>query len=99
MAYLDDASLAQHRGFRDRVLVATMRTAVAVAAKAPSNDASYDAIRASLATNVLNDPLGNVERFAWAVITEPTIASSGLATTDGDLDAELAAIWDAIAGV
>lgn len=100
MTYLDNAAVAQHRVFRDRVLVATVRTAVAVAAEAPSAppDATRDALRAALATNVLADPLGHVERFSWAVITNPSVAASGLAATDSDLEFVLATIWDAVAG-
>lgn len=98
MTFLDDAALAQHKVFRDRVLVATVRTAVAVSAEAPTADAAHDAMRSALATNVLNNPLGHVERFAWAVITNPSVAASGLAATDSDLEYVLTTIWDAVAG-
>jgi hypothetical protein len=95
----DAAALAEHSGFRSRVRVAALRAAVAVASEASSGDAGTDGIRATLATNVLNDPEGYTPRFAWAVVTNPTVADAGLSASDGDLEFVVASVWNALAGV
>ena len=97
--YLDRAQLARHPGYRDRVQVAMVVTAVNVASEGPSGDDRKDSLRAALATNVLNDPNGYVERFTWAVLSNPVIADSGLSTSDSDLEYTMSTVWDALAGV
>lgn len=96
---LDSAALARHEGFRDRVTVAMLKTAVAVAAEAPSGDARTDQLRADLATNTLNDPLGYTERFTWGVVTNATVADAGLKAPDGDIEYVVVSIWNHVAGV
>lgn len=97
--YLDRAALAKHEGFRDRVRIAMLITAVNVAAEAPSGDQRKDDLRAALATNVLADPVAYTERFSWAAVTNPTVADGGLNSPDGDLEFVMASLWDGIAGV
>lgn len=96
MSLIDQAQLARHTGFRDRVLVCAVQAAVQVAAEAESGDARKDSLRATLATNVLNDPLGHVERFAWAVAQASAI---NYESPDGDLQWTVNSLWDGLAGV
>jgi hypothetical protein len=96
MSLLDQAQLAQHAGFRDRVLVAAVKAASAVAAEAPSGDARTDSLRSTLATNVLNDPQGHVERFAWAVVQNAAVTFDSV---DGDIEFTVNSLWDGMAGV
>lgn len=98
-SYLDRAQLATHAGFRSRVQVAMLITAANVASEAASGDTRKDSLRAALATNVLNDPDGYAIRFAWATVTNPTVAEGGLNAPDGDLEFVIASLWDGIAGV
>jgi hypothetical protein len=95
----DAAALARHTVFRDRVRVAALRAAVNIASEAPSGDANRDGLRSTLATNVLADPDGYTDRFAWATITNATVADAGLAAPDGDIEFVVASVWDALAGV
>ena len=97
--YLDRANLAKHEGFRDRVRIAMLITAVNVSSEAPSGDQRKDSLRETLATNVLADPIAYTERFAWAAVTNPTVAEGGLTSPDGDLEFVMASLWDGIAGV
>lgn len=96
MSLLDQAQLAQHEGFRDRVLICAVQAAVNVAAEAPSGDTRKDNLRATLATNVMNDPLGHVDRFAWATAQNAAIS---YASTDSDMQWTVNSLWDGMAGV
>lgn len=96
MSFLDSAQLAQFKGFQDRVQVAAVKAAVAVAAEAPSGDQRTDSLRATLATNVLNDPDGYAARFAWAVVQNAAITFD---SNDGDIEFTVNSVWDHMAGV
>lgn len=96
MSLLDSAQLARHPGFRDRVLSATMLAAVQVAAEAPSGDTRKDNLRATLATNVLNDPMGYVDRMTYAVVANPAVTFEA---SDNDIQFSVNSVWDAVAGV
>lgn len=99
MTYADRADLATHQGFRERVKVAMLVTAFNVSSEASTGDARTDSLRGNLATNILNDPEGYTDRFAWGIITNPTVAASGLSAPDGDLEFVVTTLWDAMAGV
>lgn len=96
MALIDQAQLARHAGFRDRVLICAVQAAVNVAAEADSGDARKDSLRATLATNVMNDPLGHVDRFAWSAAQNAAISYN---SPDGDLQWTINSLWDGMAGV
>ncbi|MFF1820378.1 hypothetical protein ACFVWG_23940 [Kribbella sp. NPDC058245] len=96
MTLLDQGQLAHLQGFRDRVLVAAMQAAVAVASEPSSGDSRKDNLRATLATNVLNDPLGHVDRFAWAVVQNTAV---NFISADGDIQYTVNSLWDGMAGV
>jgi hypothetical protein len=93
---IEQAQLARHAGFRDRVLICAVQAAVNVAAEAPSGDQRKDSLRATLATNVMNDPLGHVDRFAWATAQNAAITYE---SADGDLQWTVNSLWDGMAGV
>lgn len=99
MSYADRAALAAHPGFRDRVRVAAVVTAVNVAAETPNADQRVASLRKTLATNTLGDPIGATDKFTWAVLTNATVGANGLAATDGDLEFTVSSIWNALAGV
>jgi hypothetical protein len=96
MALLDQAQLARHEAFRDRVLIAALNTAVAVGTEASSGDARKDSLRKTLATNVLNDPAGYVNRFSFAAAADPAIS---FGSTDNAIVTKVSALWNNIAGV
>lgn len=96
MSLLDQAQLAQYEGFRDRVLLAAVQAAVNVASEAPSGDSRKDSLRATLATNVLNDPEGYRDRFAWGVAQNVAVTFT---SNDGDIQFTVNSLWDGIAGV
>lgn len=96
MALSDQAQLARFDGFRDRVLVAAVQAAGDVASEEPSGDQRKDDLRKTLATNVLNDPDGHLDRFAWAVARNVAIT---FASTDSDIQFTVNSLWDGMAGV
>jgi len=96
MSLLDQAQLARFDGFRDRVLVAAVQAAADVASEASSGDTRKDSLRATLATNVLNDPMGHLDRFAWAVARNVAIT---FASSDSDIQYTVNSMWDGMAGV
>lgn len=95
----DRSSLAQHPGFRDRVTARAILTAIYVSTEASSGDSRKDSLRKSLATNVLNDPKGYTERFAWAAVSNDEVATAGTASLDSDLEYVTSFVWDQMAGV
>lgn len=96
MALADQAQLARFPVFRDRVLLAAVQAARDVAAEAPGDDPRRDDLRGTLAINVLNDPEGYVDRFAWAVAANVAITFE---STDSDIQFTVNSTWDSIAGV
>lgn len=94
---------ARDPGFRDRVLMAAVNAAVQISAEpyhdpvADPEHAPYWSLRHALATAVLNDPAGYVDRFSWAVAQNPGV--SGPAATDNDIEYTVQQqVWDGIAG-
>lgn len=96
MALTDQADLATAPGFRRRVLVAAMQAARDVAAEAPSGDESKDLKRAQLAAQILNNPGGYEDRWAWAVAANGAIT---YASPDSDIQWTVNSLFDAMAGV
>ena len=96
MSLADQAQLARFEGFRDRVLVAAVQAARDVAAEESSGDQRKDDLRATLSTNVLNDPEGYLERFSWAVAANVAIS---FASTDSDIQYTVNSLWDGLSGV
>jgi hypothetical protein len=96
MSLLDQSQLARFDGFRDRVLVAAVQAAADVASEASSGDSRKDNLRATLATNVLNDPEGHLDRFAWATARNVAITFQ---SSDSDIQYTVNSMWDGMAGV
>lgn len=96
MSLNDQAQLATFPTFRERVLIATVQAARDVAAEEPSGDARKDDLRSTLATNVLNDPEGYMDRFAWGTAANVAITYE---STDSDIQFTVNSMWDSVAGV
>lgn len=77
------------------------RAAIAVMAEA-ATVAGHD-MRTTLARQVIVDPAAYVQRFAWAVSTNDTIATqwanSQQATAINSFQFQVNSVWDALAGV
>ena len=72
---INTANLANDPGFRSRVQAAMMTSALNVAAEAVgAQDSSTYQLRHQLAVNILNNPGGYLDRFAWAVAANTTVS-------------------------
>src|SRR5215472_11415281 len=70
------ADLAGDAGFRSRVQAAMMTAALAIASEAVgAQDSSTYQLRHQLAVQVLNNPAGYLDRFAWAAAANSTVSS------------------------
>ena len=78
---------------RSKILQAAVKAAQDVAAEAAS--AQHHALRADLATKVVNEPLAYEEAFARSVAANPALSTD---PSDNDIAFTVAAIWDAMAG-
>lgn len=100
MSYIDVSDLAEAVSFRTRVKVAIVKAAANIVHESP---ASYTPARAekraALARAILADPAAYTVLFVWPVVANVSIAANGLASSDGDLDYQVSAIFDAMAGV
>lgn len=101
MGFAEQVAAAKDDGFRDRVLMAAVIAATQISGE-PSHDAFADPLhgpywshRHALATAVLNDPFANVDKFAWAVASNPVIS---LTATDNDIQFTVNSVWDDISG-
>lgn len=96
MAFTDQAALAMHAIFQQRVQVAVARVAATVAFEKSTGDAARDQRRKDLATNTLNNPDAHVNRWAWALAARDNI---NYGSTDAVLQEAVTKGWDAMAGV
>lgn len=92
MPFVDQHDLGSNNGFRKRVAIAMVKSAIAVKAE-PANTMHHDA-RAALAFQVLRDMDNWVKVFVFAVVTNGSINAS---STDADIEFTVNSIWDAIA--
>lgn len=100
MTYLNAADLADSASFKTRVKVAVVVAAANVVHEDRHSYGPQQADkRAVLARNILADPDQYARLFTWPVIANPSIAASGLDSSDGDLAYQVGAIFDAMAGV
>ena len=99
MAFTDQAALADDDTFRLRVRVALATAAVQVMGEDKSNfsDEQYG-LRQALAHQVLVAAAGGMwlEAFIWGTVQNATIIGSSL---DSDIQFQVNALWDDIAGV
>jgi len=96
MAFTDQAALAIHDIFRQRVRIAVARVAVTVAFEPSTGDAARDAKRKDLATNTLNNPDDHLNRWAWSLASQDNITYT---STDSALQNGVTQGWNAMAGV
>jgi hypothetical protein len=96
MALIDQAQLAQHEGFRSRVLISALNIAMEVMTEASSGDARTDDLRRTLAVNTLQSPDTYDNQFAWATASTRGITYT---STDGDVYNAVKNLWNAMAGV
>ena len=94
--------------FRARVQQAMVKVAIDIQGEAPTASPNTDNKRAALATNVLgvqfagDPPVAKsgadiwLDTFTLAVTSNATITS---ASTDGDIEFQITAVWNDIAGV
>lgn len=100
MSYISVADLADAASFRVRVKVAVVTAAANVVHEGTASltPQQHDK-RAVLARNILADPAKYGDLFVWPVVANPSIAASGLDSSDGDLAYQVSAVFDAMAGV
>jgi hypothetical protein len=100
MSFIAAADLAQAASFRTRVKMGTVKVAGTVLDEDTSTmpPAQRDK-RLALAQQVLKDPDFTLGSFIYPVISNAVIASSGLDTTDADLEYQITTVWDDVAGV
>lgn len=97
MTYLDQAALAANPDFQLRVKVAIATAATQVAGEAQGQlSAAVYAKRQTLAFDVLRDSPRWVERWAWAIVSNPAITG---ASTDSDIQFTVNSMWNDLAGV
>lgn len=100
MSYISVNDLAESASFQTRVKVAIVKAAANVVHEDGSamNPLRRDK-RAALARGILLDPATHARLFVWPVVANTQIAAEGLDSPDGDLDYQVSAIFDAMAGV
>ncbi len=86
-------ALAQDQTFVQRVTIAMMQAAIAVANE--STAATNHALRARHAARVLNEPAHFAPGFALGVASNPAITAE---STDSDIQFTVNSNWDAFAG-
>lgn len=95
MTYLDQINTATNSDFINRVQQAAVKTAVAVSSEAASGEAIKDQKRGDFALALLHDPQKYARLLAYGV------AAQGLngASSDGQIETTISALWNAYAGV
>jgi hypothetical protein len=78
---------------RSKILQAAVKAAQDVASEAAS--AQHHALRADLATKVVNAPLAFEEAFARSVAANPALSTT---PSDSDISFTINSIWNAMAG-
>ena len=97
MAFTDQHTLYLDATFRGRVKVALAKIATQIAGEDPTGmKGRKSRKRQALASHILNDPDGYLDRFALATVTNAAITG---AATDGDIEFQLSAVFDDFAAV
>ncbi len=86
-------TLAQNQTFIERVTMAMMQAAIAIANESAA--AANHALRARHAARVLNEPQHFAPGFALGVASNPAITAE---STDSDIQFTVNSNWDAFAG-
>ncbi len=93
MSLTTQYALAQDRAFVQRVTVAMMQAAIAIANESAST--ANHALRARHAARVLNEPEHFAPGFALGVASNPAITAE---SSDSDIQFTVNSNWDAFAG-
>lgn len=101
MSLQDSAEMAQDQRLRGPVQAAIITAGLNIINEDPATEDHV--YRYALAQRVLREPQGYVERFAWAVSTNPTIlskwAGDDVDGALGDLQYVTDSVWDAFADI
>ncbi len=99
MALIDTWKLVQHKTLHHRIEVAAVTAAITVANEDPQT--ANHAERKALALKVMAAPETYANIMAIGVCSNVTIAASGAASTDNDIQYVVNSLWDtyALAGV
>lgn len=93
MGLVAQYELAQQRDFIERVTIAMMQAAIAIANE--GTETANHALRARHAARVLNEPEHFAPGFALGVASNPAITAE---STDSDIQFTVNSNWDAFAG-
>ncbi len=94
MGFADQAYLAKHPGFVDRVRVAMVTTAIAVGTETPE-ETETSRMRRAHSQNVLRDQDDWAERYAWAVASNTAVTFD---SPDNDIQFTVNSQFNALAG-
>ena len=95
MTFADSYSLATTESFQNRVLMATTKAMLDVAAESPTENPTKDEKRKELSKLVLNNLQDYAFEFSIAVATNPVINLNSL---DNDIQFTVNSVIDAFAG-
>jgi hypothetical protein len=96
MAFLDAYTLSSDPGFRGRIQIAIATIATYVVGEQSSGNPVKDKKRRDLGFGILNSPSSYIERFAIAVVTNPSITAD---STDANIMDTVSSVFDDMAGV
>lgn len=100
MGFQQTIDLVQCQSFRLRVTAAVVTAAGQINGESvTSGYEDYYVKRSTLAQRVFVNPDGVSPTFVWLCAANPTIASTGLAASDGDIQYVVNSSWDDVAGV
>ena len=99
MALIEMYDVAQAPSFRNRLIACIVKTAGVVFGEDPGDNNIVYQKRQTLATEAVTNPEAVAQRFVWPMLSNPSIASSGIEATDGDLEYQAAQVWNTVAGV
>ena len=94
VALIETYDIAQASSFRHRLIACIVKTAGGIL-----NEESPAEERVALAQAAVIDPNSIAERFVWPMLSNPSIAASGIQATDADLEYQCSQVWDIVAGV
>lgn len=83
MAYLDDYTLAIDGTFRNRVAIAVVEAVRTVVTEDPAT--TNHAARLAWAFKAIGNPDLMANKMVWGVVTNATVRSNGLASTDAQI--------------
>jgi uncharacterized protein YueI len=97
MAFIDQSVLARSPQFRDRVIIAMVKTAVLIVGEAleVGKEVLHEK-RHTLGVDIVQNPDLKLNAFSFAVAQNAAITAT---STDGDIEFTVVTVFDDIAGV